>query len=373
MLMPYEFEKRVLVVVSGMSPQILTETVFALTQSAVLPFVPTEVHLLTTLSGARNAQLHLLDKGHFAKLCYEYNLDSNVFGVHSIHVIQDDNGHLLEDIRTPDENETAANFITQVVQRFTQDDATALHVSMAGGRKTMGYYAGYALSLFARPQDRLSHVLVSEQYEGLSEFFYPTRASHLIEGRNKQVLDTKEAKVTLAEIPFVRLRNEIPVLLLEGKASFKETILKAQRVNEPESLVVDIAHKKVIVAGEQIDFAPQHLAYYLWFVARLVADEPLIRSTDFIDDNKALSESFLQFYRDLEGEMGRDLEGTEKSLRNGMDRSWFDERNSRVNKQLEKQLGHNLAKRYQITGQGKRGRNYYYTLLMDLENIIWQQ
>jgi CRISPR-associated protein (TIGR02584 family) len=30
---------------------------------------------------------------------------------------------------------------------------------MPGERKTMGFYVGYALSLFGRAQDRLSHVI----------------------------------------------------------------------------------------------------------------------------------------------------------------------------------------------------------------------
>ena len=49
----------------------------------------------------------------------------------------------------------------------------SLHVSIAGGRKTMGFYVGYALSLFARDQDRLSHVLVPPSLESRQDFFYP--------------------------------------------------------------------------------------------------------------------------------------------------------------------------------------------------------
>jgi CRISPR-associated protein (TIGR02584 family) len=41
----------------------------------------------------------------------------------------------------------------------TADPQASLHVSIAGERKTMGFYVGYALSLFGRTQGRLSHVL----------------------------------------------------------------------------------------------------------------------------------------------------------------------------------------------------------------------
>ena len=63
-----------------------------------------------------------------------------------------------------------ADFITEQVRQITADPAASLHVSIAGGRKTMGFYAGYALSLFGRAQDQLSHVLVSPSFELLKEF-----------------------------------------------------------------------------------------------------------------------------------------------------------------------------------------------------------
>jgi CRISPR-associated protein (TIGR02584 family) len=67
----------------------------------------------------------------------------------------------LEDIVTEADNVAVADFITEKVRAVTADPEASLHVSIAGGRKTMGFYLGYALSLFGRPQDRLSHVLVS--------------------------------------------------------------------------------------------------------------------------------------------------------------------------------------------------------------------
>ncbi|MBV5299598.1 MAG: TIGR02584 family CRISPR-associated protein, partial [Rhodoferax sp.] len=81
------------------------------------------------------------------------------------------------DIRSPADNRAAADFITAQVRAITADSGCALHASIAGGRKTMGFYLGYALSLFGRPQDRLSHVLVSEPFESSYDFFYRDCAS----------------------------------------------------------------------------------------------------------------------------------------------------------------------------------------------------
>jgi CRISPR-associated protein (TIGR02584 family) len=72
---PHHYPKRILLAVSGMSPQILTETLYAIAVAEkVTPFVPTEVHLITTQEGARRAKLELLhaETGKFRQLCQDY-------------------------------------------------------------------------------------------------------------------------------------------------------------------------------------------------------------------------------------------------------------------------------------------------------------
>jgi CRISPR-associated protein (TIGR02584 family) len=99
-----------------------------------------------------------------------YAFGKKSFDADNIHVIKRPNGELLRDIRTDADNVAFADFITEQVREITADPATILHISIAGGRKTMGFYAGYALSLFGRAQDHLSHVLVSPSFESLKEF-----------------------------------------------------------------------------------------------------------------------------------------------------------------------------------------------------------
>ena len=66
-------KKRILVAVTGMSPQIVTETLYALyTQQQ---WLPQEVHVLTTQTGADNIAASLLGEcGFFRRLCDEYEL-----------------------------------------------------------------------------------------------------------------------------------------------------------------------------------------------------------------------------------------------------------------------------------------------------------
>ena len=181
-----DYPKRILLAVCGMSPQIVTETLYSLAIKQAQPFIPTEIHIITTLSGAEEARLLLLhpNTGKFHQFCQDYQLQAIDFSESHIHVIQDDQGVQLNDIKTPAQNEAAADFITEKLREFSRDEQTALHVSIAGGRKTMGYYIGYALSLYGRAQDQLSHVLVTDRYENLRGFFYPTPYSQVIEDRN---------------------------------------------------------------------------------------------------------------------------------------------------------------------------------------------
>src|SRR2546427_12173331 len=57
---PQTFPRRLLLAVTGLSPQVVTETLYALTQKVSPAFVPTEIHLLTTAEGAERARLTLL-------------------------------------------------------------------------------------------------------------------------------------------------------------------------------------------------------------------------------------------------------------------------------------------------------------------------
>lgn len=159
-----KYKRRVLVAVTGMSPQILTETVYALyTQQN---WLPDEIFVLTTQIGYNNIMRTLIgENGFFARLCQDYKLPEIQFGERNIHVIHDADGEKLSDIRTPEENNLAADMIVNFIRQQCADDKTELHVSIAGGRKSMGFYIGYALSLFGRPQDKLSHVLVTEGFE----------------------------------------------------------------------------------------------------------------------------------------------------------------------------------------------------------------
>lgn len=207
----------------------------------------------------------MLLAGHLQRFCDDYGIDDIRFDEFHIEVIHDAAGNELSDIRTPEHNAAAADCITDLIRRLTQDPTTALHVSLAGGRKTMGYYIGYALSLFGRAQDQLSHVLVSEEFETELGFFYPSKDSRVLETRNKGYLDTSKARIDLARIPFVRLRDTLPPRLLAERISFNEAVHWSNLDKTPVELKIDLAARSFQASGESVTMVPKLLAFYTAF------------------------------------------------------------------------------------------------------------
>lgn len=361
---PHQFDNRILLAVSGMSPQILTETLYALTVVAKeSPFIPTAIHLITTQEGARRANLELLHpkSGKFHQFCRDYQNKNIHFDEQSIHIITDEQGETLDDIVTPRQNEAAADFITDIVNRLTRDEESAIHVSIAGGRKTMGYYLGYALSLYGRQQDRLSHVLVTERYEGLHDFFYPTPESHVIYDRENNPLDTKQAEVMLAEIPFVRLRAGIPEYLLAGKAGFSESIQFARQFEAEPQLEVRYAERCLYANGIKVPLTYINYAFYLWVINQVVErGEPIRR---LVEPNRGYAQSFIAIYQAHHPDPNDD-DRTIKALAKGMEAQWISERINAVRKSFENTLGKNAARLYAIQSSGENNYKVYSLLLV---------
>ena len=355
---PRTCSRRILLAVTGLSPQIVTETLYALAIATDPPFIPTEIHLVTTAEGAERARLALLsDKlGWFHRLCLDYALPPIAFDATHIHVLRDTDGRPMSDIRSPQDNLACADFITEQVRTLTADPDTALHVSIAGGRKTMGFFLGYALSLFGRPQDRLSHVLVSEPFENTWSFFYPTPYENVIETADKKLADARDARVSLAEIPFVSLRHGLPSALLDGRASFNATVDAARATLGPARLEIDLGSREVRAAGRSFRLPPAELAILAVFARRALAGEPALPAPPKDVPDMAWAERYLRELRAIVGPMG-DTSSAEHALRGGMDGSYFSSRLSKLRSALRRELGP-AAGPYLVEDGGSKPHRY---------------
>ncbi|MGE4046216.1 MAG: CRISPR-associated ring nuclease Csm6 [Acetobacteraceae bacterium] len=333
---PHRFPSRVLFTVSGLTPQIVTETVYALAVRQTPAFVPTRIIVATTTEGAARVRLTLQgeDPGWLGRLCRDYRLPPIAFNEDDIRVLTGPDGEPLQDLRTEEENQAAADAITEIIRELTADPDCALHVSMAGGRKTLGFFAAYALSLYGRPQDRLSHVLVSEPFQNNPLFYYPTPYREVIHTRNNHPLNAAEARVTLAEIPFVRMRDGLSEALRSGRATYGQAVAAVQRKLEPPRLEIDLPRRRIIAGGVPVELRPQLLAVYVWLARKQLAGQTVVKGTK--EEDTALAKQhareFLAEYRQL---TDRDIEATEISLRrNGLDHSYLSPIFTRLNDAL---------------------------------------
>ena len=256
--------RRILLCVTGLSPQIVTETVFALGVSRATKWIPDEIRLITTLRGAENARSMLLSKkpGWFHRLRQDWKLPPIAFEDSHIEIIHNAKGQPLEDIRDDEDNRDVADGIADLVRRLTQDEHTEIHASIAGGRKTMGFFVGYAMSLWGRPQDKLSHVLISNSFESRPEFFYPTPTSQMIPARiaGQPSLDTSTAKVWLGDIPFVRLRRLLPASIIGQNSGFARAVEAANMALDQVDLEIDIDASAIWINGQAIHLPPMQFS-----------------------------------------------------------------------------------------------------------------
>lgn len=347
----HQFE-RVLLCATGLSPQIVTETLYALAVASRPRWVPGQVRLITTARGAEFARLNLLssEPGWFYRLLDEYQLPQICFDERCIEIIRDADGLPLDDIRSQRDNDAAANCITARVRDLAADPQRQLHVSIAGGRKTMGYYLGYALSLYGRAQDRLSHVLVSQPFESHRDFYYPSKTERIIQtnGPRPEPLDCRTAQVGLAEIPFVRLRDGLPARLRNGQTSFSEVVQTANRSLQPARMVFSIADRTITVDDEQIRLSKTQFVLLLWLAERALAGKPPVNWS-----RQQAADEFLATAARVMNTMAGDYERMEESVSSNKPiairlAKYFEPHKTRVHKTLVATLSESAAVRYMI-------------------------
>lgn len=362
-------KKRILVAVSGMTPQIITETLYGLlTQSH---WIPDEIHLLTTWNGREQARLSLLeDKKHYYAFLKDFGVSQLIrFDLESIHVITDTAGNPLTDLRSPEDNEAAADFIIEKIRQFTSLDDTELHVSLAGGRKTMGFYVGYALSLFGRPQDKLSHVLVSDEFESLQDFYYPTPDTRVVTTINRSngkslSLDAKDARVWQADIPFVRLRGYLPGNALLKRAKFSEIVALVEAATKPLIVQINISSRTIRINGLACSLSPALLSFYLWFVERAAEGLSGLSAPVAGEQIQEYADSYVEQYARVRGGISAgQIKMETETLDGGMKKDKFEQSISKIKKEFIDVFGPDLATKIGIQKQGKRGKTTYAVLL----------
>lgn len=269
--------KKILLCICGLTPQVVTETVYALAVQRSPIWKPDEIHVITTSSGKMLLEEKLLhsSQGRFFHLCAEYGLQRIRFDASTVYELQSENQY-LEDIRSEHDNSIVADKILERVKGFCEDPNVQLHASLAGGRKTMSFYMGMAMQFYGRDHDQLSHVLIRPPFENHPDFFYPPKIP-----RQYTVFDqttgkpftvsSKNALIELAVIPFVKLRNRLVDQMPEG-FSFQDHVHSVQKkldwIQAKPKLEFNPKSSLVLINGHSAVLTPLEAALYSCFLER---------------------------------------------------------------------------------------------------------
>jgi CRISPR-associated protein (TIGR02584 family) len=357
-----------LVAVAGLTPQIITETLYYLTQKCDPPVAIAEIYVLTTQPGRQRILTDLLapDVGRFYAFCTEYDLDpaTIAFDADHIQVLCDAAGAPLEDIRTADDSAAVADQILALIRRLTEDPTTRLHCSLAGGRKTQSALLGFALQLYGRPQDTLLHVLVDEALEGHRDFFYPARESRLIRTRDGAQIDAHTARIAVAEIPYVRLRDKLLGSQSHLTAPFDQTI---ERVQHALDLLPNLARLLIVPATRriyigEIEIALQPLEVVLYTQLVLAKIEHAERENGFVslDELDGWRDELLQRYEQLYSGHSERVVMLRKKWATGMPRDSVRSHFANINQKIRKVVpDRSQAQFYVVDSKGPYGATCY--------------
>jgi CRISPR-associated protein (TIGR02584 family) len=321
--------RNILILTLGGAPAVVTETVYALVRPEPLdgeppaePWVPQEIHIVTTVESRSDGEPVL--RGERSKLG-ELFRDLGLEPIEPCFVVPriEPDGPEITDIRTRKENVAYANRLTALIEELARPPDTCLHVSLAGGRKTMSSYAHAAISLFGRAQDELSHILVEPKaFEtARSPFMWPGQRPEVVIEQNGKRHSSNDARVILVRSPFVPLgdylrRHPFP----KGDIDYARMIAHAKTALAEPQLVLDVSDCTVAFAGRTVSLGPQEFAFLRVLAAAKVEGWPgfgpggagdnqggWVAYKQFLDPSSTAYARFFDYWRDCSPGIPSDL------------------------------------------------------------------
>lgn len=294
----------VLLAVTGMSPAVLTETIWALAHEPE-PVIPSRIIAVTTSSGRDAIRRHLFEPlARFAgrtawdalraaiaaegiALPGQLRFGTTADDVRVITSMDSETGRTAElaDIRSPQDNEAAADYLLEQVRTVVENPDTQLIASIAGGRKTMGALLYACMTLAGRETDRLTHVLVSEPYETIPEFYFAAQPGGGLPDRAGRLHSPAAARVELADVTFVPLRNLFTRELGQPAGTFRRLVDHCRAnvrrtTGEHLRLEIDRARPHTQINGRLLELAPREHLILLFFALRAKHGETVVAAYD---------------------------------------------------------------------------------------------
>ena len=284
-----------LIILCGMTPAVITETVYALCHEQVA-VAPDEVIVITTTSGSKCIKQELFDSGLWQRLRSELGLNENKirFGASSQYLkiipsSHDDNAD-AGDIVSSADNAKAADFILAILRQFTENPDTSIVFSIAGGRKTMSALGALCMSLLGRDHDRICHILVNPPFDDprlVPKFYWPPAVDTTYQLPDGSAFKSAAAQLSFCEIPFVCMRNLFKEKLSRLPGSYNDTVVLANntigQLKLPD-LVFNPNKQECLVGETAILLSPiEYLLYWLLAQRRKRGEEEL-NSTRLLEE-----------------------------------------------------------------------------------------
>ncbi|MCI0536087.1 MAG: CRISPR-associated ring nuclease Csm6 [Verrucomicrobiales bacterium] len=214
----------VLLAVTGMSPAVLTETVWALANPEdhkFSPIIPVRIVALTTTAGQDAVREQLFGRDRIWERLRQDVLGAShannsrlYFGPEAecVRVFTRNVGGkpvVLRDVSSEAENIAVADFITDQLWGFVEKPDTRLIASISGGFKTMSALLFAGMSLLGRKDDLITHVLVDTPYDTKLDplFFFPRQPRQELKDARGKVWLAGKARLRLGLVPFVPLND----------------------------------------------------------------------------------------------------------------------------------------------------------------------
>ena len=369
--------KNILLAVTGLSPQVITETLYALHQNSR---DVDAIHVITTRDGKDMIYSGLLGgkNGQYFRYLEEYGINTSGidFSQSNVHVITDGHGIEIPDIINESDNEHLLRKCLDLSFRLTADPETCVLFSVAGGRKTMSSCLTLAAQMYGRPQDRLYHVLVSPEFESNRDFYYPPKKSRAIELKDKQgqtfFKESSYAQVDLIHIPFVSIRDHLSEDFLKEPKDPGTLMLSLIREGRSRLTINLISHTLVFTSLE-LDMMPARLALYAFFAMQKKDCSKDVDNcgscTDCFLDIQSIyekQEQITDLYKKIS--TGRPFDEMSDSGITGLSAENFNMYKGKIKGELLNRFGPYALKELEIASVGKRP-NTRYGIRMDREKM----
>jgi len=365
-----------LIAICGLTPQVITETLYALHQQGRKV---DGIRILTTREGKSKIYSSLMapKEGHYYRYLKDYGIapDTIDFSSRHIRAVCDDSGMEIDDITCGEDNELFLRACMETAFELTGNQGNSVIFSIAGGRKTMGACLALAAQAYGRPQDRICHVLVSPEFENCRDFFYPPPVSEAVtltdqlgQPYNKE---TRYARVTLIPMPFFSIRDRLSDRLLKVPESPATLMLSLVHDRHGE-MIVDIAARKVSWKGIEVDLMPARMALFTFFVLLKKEGKCLKPSCKccrdcFLSTPEIIrrSDEIAALYRRM---AIRDTEEMSDSGIQSLNKENLAMYRSRLNEDLQRGFGAQEVRHFEVTATGRKP-NKQYGIPLDRERI----